>query len=70
MFLVVGALVAVALVVFIVQNLDRHRVEFLGLSWDLPLGLNMLIAALAGALITGLVGAVRILQLKRAQRKG
>lgn len=68
-FLVVGALVTVALVVFIVQNLDRHRVEFFGLSWDLPLGLNMLIAALAGALITGLVGAVRILQLRRAYRR-
>lgn len=69
-FLVIGALVAVALVVFIVQNLDRHPVKFFGLSWDLPLGINMMIAALAGALITGLVGAVRILRLKRAYRRG
>ncbi|MEO6879972.1 MAG: DUF1049 domain-containing protein [Mycobacteriaceae bacterium] len=69
-FLLIGTLVAVALVVFIVQNLDRHPVKFFWLSWNLPLGINMLITALAAALITGLVGAVRIAQLKRAHRKG
>lgn len=69
-FLLIGTLVTVALVVFIVQNLDRHPVKFFWLSWNLPLGINMLITALAAALITGLVGAVRITQLKRAHRKG
>lgn len=70
-FLVVGALVTLALVVFIVQNLsDRPEVRFFGLSYQLPVGINMLIAALAGAIVTGLVGAVRIAQLRRAYKKG
>lgn len=67
--LVVGALVTAALVIFIVQNLRSSRVEFLGLAWTLPLGLNMLLAALAGALVAGIVAAVRILALRRAVRR-
>ena len=69
-FLVIGAIVTVALLVFIIQNLDSSpRVAFFGLGWELPIGINMLLAALAGAIVTGLVGAVRILQLRRAYRR-
>lgn len=69
-FLVVGALVTVALLVFIVQNLsDSPPVNFFGLSYELPVGINMLIAALAGAIVTGLAGAIRITQLRRAYKK-
>lgn len=69
-FLVAGALVTVALVVFIVQNLgDSPTVRFFGWSYQLPVGINMLIAALAGALVMGLASAVRILQLRKAYKK-
>ena len=69
-FLVVGAIVTLALLIFIVQNLTtRTEVGFLNLSYTLPVGINMLFAALAGAIVTGVVGAVRILQLRRGYRK-
>jgi uncharacterized integral membrane protein len=69
-FLVVGALVMLALVVFIVQNLGASpEVKFFGWGYQLPIGINMLISALAGAIITGLAGAIRILQLRRAYKK-
>lgn len=70
-FLVVGAIVTLALLIFVVQNLNnRAEVGFLKLSYTLPVGINMLFAALAGAIVTGVVGAVRILQLRRGYRKG
>ena len=70
-FLVVGAIVTLALLIFIVQNLNnRTEVGFLNLSYTLPVGINMLFAALAGAIVPGVVGAVRILQLRRAYKKG
>lgn len=70
-FLVVGALVTLALLLFIVQNLTQSPpVAFFGWSYQLPVGINMLIAALAGAIVTGLAGAVRILQLRKAYKKG
>lgn len=69
-FLVVGALVTLALVVFIVQNLGASpEVKFFGWGYQLPIGINMLISALAGAIITGLAGAIRILQLRRAYKR-
>jgi uncharacterized integral membrane protein len=69
-FLVVGALVMLALVVFIVQNLGASpEVTFFGWGYQLPIGINMLISALAGAIITGLAGAIRILQLRRAYKR-
>lgn len=41
--MVLGALAAVALIVFIAQNTDDVRVNFLGWDWDLPLFLLLLI---------------------------
>lgn len=59
-----------ALVVFIVQNLGASpEVKFFGWGYQLPIGINMLISALAGAIITGSAGAIRILQLRRAYKK-
>ena len=53
------------------QNLnDRAQVGFLNLSYTLPVGINMLLAALAGAIVTGVTGAVRILRLRRGYRRG
>lgn len=70
-FLVFGAIVTLALLIFVVQNLNnRTEVGFLNLSYTLPVGINMLLAALAGAIVTGVAGAVRILRLSRSYRKG
>jgi len=69
----VAALVAVVglvfLLIFILQNLSRASVSFLGFGGTLPMGVAMLFAAVAGALLVALVGSARILQLRRGTRR-
>jgi uncharacterized integral membrane protein len=64
-----AALLTVALIVFLVQNTRTVRVHFLGLSGSTSLALMLLIAAVAGVLLTLVIGSVRILQLRRTLRK-
>ncbi|MBY4108644.1 DUF1049 domain-containing protein [Rhodococcus fascians] len=67
--LVVGAVVLVILLVFIVQNLDSVTVQIFAWQLDLPLGISMLLAAIAGALVMAMAGGARILQVRRAAKK-
>lgn len=67
--LVVGALVLVVLLVFVLQNLDAVPVDIFVWTFELPLGVGMLLAAIAGALVMALAGGVRILQIRRAARR-
>lgn len=67
--LVVGAVVLVILLVFILQNLDAVPVSIFVWTFELPLGVSMLLAAIAGALVMALAGGVRILQIRRAAKK-
>ena len=64
-----AALLTVALIIFLVQNTHTVEVHFLGLSGSTSLALMLLIAAVAGVLITLVIGSVRILQLRRTLRK-
>ena len=50
--MVLGALAAVALIVFIAQNTDDTRVNFLGWDWDLPLFLLLLITIVLSVVCT------------------
>jgi uncharacterized integral membrane protein len=69
--LILSALVLVVLLVFILQNLDPVRIQFLGLAGQLPIGVALLLAAVAGLLLVAIPGGLRILQLRRAaQRAG
>jgi uncharacterized integral membrane protein len=54
--MVLGALAAVALIVFIAQNTDEARVNFLGWDWDLPLFLLLLITIVLSVICTEIVG--------------
>ena len=54
--MVLGALAAVALIVFIAQNTDKARVNFLGWDWDLPLFLLLLITIALSVICTEIVG--------------
>ncbi len=67
--LVLGALILIVLLVFVLQN--NVSTEFSIFFWDfhLPLGVSMLFAAIAGALIMALVGGARILQLRKEFKK-
>jgi len=66
---IVAAIVLIFLLVFILQNLTTVTVQFLGFAGSLPLGVAMLFAAIAGAILIALVGTARILQLRRYAKK-
>ncbi|ALG15288.1 hypothetical protein AOZ06_34830 [Kibdelosporangium phytohabitans] len=66
---IVAAIVLVFLLIFILANLTPVTVTFLGMSGELPLGVALLFAAISGALLVALVGAARILQLRRRVRR-
>jgi uncharacterized integral membrane protein len=63
----------VLLIVLILQNQQPVKVQYLGLTGSLALGLALLIAAVGGALVVTIVGVVRITQLRidarRARRR-
>jgi uncharacterized integral membrane protein len=67
--LIVGMVVLILLLVFIMQNGDTTTVHLFGWDWQLPVGVALLLAAIAGGALTFLVGTARILQLRRAAKK-
>lgn len=67
--LVLGALVTILLLVFIVQNIESVDVKYFGWAFEFPLGVLVLLAAIAGALIMAMFAGYRILQLRMRARK-
>lgn len=67
--LIAGFLVLIVLLIFIAQNTASVDFTFLSWHWSLPLGVAILLAAVAGGLITGLVSAARMFQLRRLAKK-
>jgi uncharacterized integral membrane protein len=67
--LICSLVVLVVLLVFILENTRRVPVTFFGATGHLPLGVALLLAAVAGAVILGVVATVRILQLRRRVRQ-
>ncbi|QEN17480.1 LapA family protein [Mycolicibacterium sp. ELW1] len=67
--LIFGLLILTVLLIFIAQNTGSTSFAFLGWHWSLPLGVAILMAAVAGAMVTVLAGAARIFQLRRAAKK-
>ena len=67
--LVIGIVVLVLLLVFILQNLDSVTLEMFVWEFTLPLGVTLLFAAIAGAVIMALAGGVRIIQIRRAANR-
>ena len=68
--LILSAVVLLFLLIFILQNNDPVRISFLGASGTLPTGVALLLAAIAGVLLVAIPGTGRILQLRRAARRG
>ena len=54
----------ILLLVFIIQNNVSTKFDYFTWQFSLPLGVAMLLAALAGALIMALVGSVRMIQMR------
>jgi len=67
--LAVGVLVLVAILIFVVQNGAKVRINFLWLHFSLALGIALLISAILGILLTLAVGSVRMLQLRRLAKR-
>ncbi|MDN6661883.1 MAG: lipopolysaccharide assembly protein LapA domain-containing protein [Corynebacterium variabile] len=68
--LIIGAVVLVLLLVFILQNGDSAELNVFFWTWNFPIGVGMLIAAVGGALVAASIGTVRIFQLRRQVKKG
>lgn len=67
--LILGFLILIVLLVFIAQNTASTPFTFLSWHWNLPLGVAILLAAVCGGLITALVSAARMFQLRRVAKK-
>lgn len=68
--LILSALVLLFLLVFIIQNDQPVLISFFALEGVLPSGVALLLAAIAGILLGAIPGTLRILQLRRAARRG
>ena len=67
--LILGFLILIVLLIFIAQNTASTPFTFLSWHWNLQLGVAILLAAVCGGLITALVSAARMFQLRRVAKK-
>jgi lipopolysaccharide assembly protein A len=63
------AVVLLLLLIFILQNSHTVEVSYFGAHGHLSLGVALLLAAVAGVLLTVLIGAARIIQLRALARR-
>ncbi|HHY07087.1 MAG: lipopolysaccharide assembly protein LapA domain-containing protein [Lawsonella sp.] len=68
-FAFLGLMLLIFLLVFVLQNLQRVEMTIFTWTTGYPLGVGLLLAAIAGALIMALIGSVRIIQLRRKVKK-
>ena len=59
-----GAVVLVLLLVFILQNTRSVKISYLTFAGSMPLGIALLLAAIAGLLLAGGIASLRIWQLR------
>lgn len=62
--IIVGAIALIVLLVFIVQNQQPVQLVFFNLSWEFPIGVGMLLAAILGALLMACIALIRMFQLR------
>jgi uncharacterized integral membrane protein len=63
-FVAIAIVALVIVLVFILENLHATDATFFGIHWRIPLGLDLLLAALLGAAAVFVIGAARTLQLR------
>lgn len=70
-WIAVGAalVLLILLIVFMLQNSTKVDVQFLGAQGTIPLGLALLIAAVAGGVVVAIAGVARITQLRLTVRR-
>jgi uncharacterized integral membrane protein len=67
--LALSALVLLLLLIFILENGSHANIAFFGAHASLPLGVALLLAAVAGALVVIIPGTGRIVQLRITARR-
>jgi uncharacterized integral membrane protein len=67
--LALSAVVLLLLLVFILENEQRADISYFGVHGHLPLGVALLLAAVAGALLVIIPGTGRIIQLRLTARR-
>lgn len=67
--LIAGAIVLILLLVFILENTKSVKISYFGAGFQMPLGVALLLAAIGGALLVGIIGTARIVQLRRSVRR-
>jgi lipopolysaccharide assembly protein A len=67
--LAVSAVVLLLLLIFILENGHRADIAFFGAHVSLPLGVALLLAAVAGALVVIIPGTARVVQLRFTARR-
>jgi uncharacterized integral membrane protein len=68
--IIVFAVVLVLLLIFILENTQKVTISYFGATGHLPLAVAMLLASVAGIVLTAIAGTFRILQLRRRVRRG
>jgi uncharacterized integral membrane protein len=64
-----GAVVFLALLIFILENTEGVKINFFGATGHISLGVALLLASVGGALLVAVLGAARIGQLRRRARR-
>ncbi|MET9631085.1 lipopolysaccharide assembly protein LapA domain-containing protein [Lentzea sp. NPDC006480] len=67
--ILIAIVVLIFLLIFILQNGDNATIRFLWGEFSLPLGVALLFGAIGGAVLVAVVGAARILQLRRQAKR-
>ena len=66
---IIGIVVTILLVVFILMNQESQSIDLVFGTVNLPVGVSLLIAAIAGAIISVAITGARIVQLRRALKQ-
>jgi uncharacterized integral membrane protein len=67
--LIAGIVALVVILVFILENLHDVHATFFGVHWDIPLGIDLLLAAILGGAVVFVAGTTRIVQLRMLARR-
>jgi putative membrane protein len=67
--LVAGVIVLILLLIFILENTQSVKVSYFGAGGHLALGVALLLAAVGGALLVGILGVARITQVRRHAKR-
>lgn len=65
----ISIVLLILLIIFILQNQGPVRILFFGLEGSIPLGMALLIAAVAGAVVVAIAGVARLTQVRIKERR-